>query len=211
MTTIFISGSRAISRLNSLVLQRLNNIVNQNFNIVVGDANGIDKAIQRYLVNLSYQNVTVYCSGSSCRNNLGNWAEQHITVPNHIKGRDFYTQKDLAMAKVADYGFILWDGKSIGSFNNLVKLQKQNKKVLVYFSPENGFHTINNLQSTLKLMEKCEPEIANELKAKLKNMVKAVIPRVEVAKASFNFTLASANYSLLLNNKEEVSDMLHIS
>ncbi|MEN9433478.1 MAG: hypothetical protein RLZZ422_1067 [Pseudomonadota bacterium] len=170
MTTIFISGSRSISCLSNQVLQRINNIVNQKFNIVVGDANGVDKAIQKYLASMSYPNVTIYCSGESCRNNLGNWSEQHITVPNNLKGRDFYTQKDLAMAKVADYGFILWDGKSVGSLNNLIELQEQHKKVLVYFSPKNSLYTIYNQQSLLELIEKFAILLKDQLGTKLNSM-----------------------------------------
>lgn len=95
---------------------------------MVGDAGGADKAVQKWLLEQAYSNVTVYCSGSVCRNNLGNWPTKSINVDRSLKGRDFYTQKDKAMAQVANYGLVLWDGKSQGSCNNLKELLQQNKK-----------------------------------------------------------------------------------
>jgi len=39
------------------------------------------------------------------------------------------------MARTADFGLILWDGKSKGSGSNLKELTGQDKKTLVYLSP----------------------------------------------------------------------------
>ena len=61
MQYVFVAGSRALSRLNAQVKERLDNIVKQNFTIMVGDANGADKAVQRHLAERSYQHVVVYC------------------------------------------------------------------------------------------------------------------------------------------------------
>ena len=139
MTCVFISGSRAINRLNNEIRQRLGNLTNQGFDIVLGDANGADKAVQKWLLEQEYPKVTVYCSGDSCRNNLGQWPVKTVEVSRSLRGRDFYTQKDKAMAQVADYGLVLWDGKSQGSCNNLKELLRQNKKALVYYSPRKQF------------------------------------------------------------------------
>lgn len=152
MTCVFISGSRAINRLNSDIRQRLENLTSQGFNIVVGDAGGADKAVQKWLLEQAYSNVTVYCSGSVCRNNLGNWPTKSINVDRSLKGRDFYTQKDKAMAQVANYGLVLWDGKSQGSCNNLKELLQQNKKALVYYSPEKQFFRVTSPQELNALL-----------------------------------------------------------
>lgn len=61
MHSVFVAGSRALSRLNAQVKERLDNIVKQNFAVLVGDANGADKAVQRYLAERGYRNVVVYC------------------------------------------------------------------------------------------------------------------------------------------------------
>ena len=50
MCTIFISGSRNVKSLNIDIQDRLNNILANNFLIIIGDANGVDKAVQQFLV-----------------------------------------------------------------------------------------------------------------------------------------------------------------
>jgi probable addiction module antidote protein len=47
MNTVFIGGSRHVSRLPAPAKERLDNIVKSGFHIVVGDANGADKAVQK--------------------------------------------------------------------------------------------------------------------------------------------------------------------
>lgn len=144
-TTLFISGSRHIRALNSEIKARLQNIVNNQFEIIVGDAFGVDKAVQQYLADINYSAVRVFCSGSVCRNNLGNWAIEWISVDPNLKGRAFYTEKDKAMAAQADYGFVLWDGKSQGSLNNIHELIRHQRKTLLWYAPAKKFYTITDL------------------------------------------------------------------
>ena len=49
MTKVFIAGSRQIARLPAEVKNRIDTMVDKGFQILVGDANGADKAVQRYL------------------------------------------------------------------------------------------------------------------------------------------------------------------
>ncbi len=49
MTTVFIGGSRSITRLNDTIRYTADNIMRQCFAIVIGDANGADKVVQSYL------------------------------------------------------------------------------------------------------------------------------------------------------------------
>ncbi|WP_231388734.1 hypothetical protein [Neisseria meningitidis] len=142
MRTIFFSGSRSISRLNPQIRERINNILSNNFDIVIGDANGADKAIQKFLQEQDYANVHIYFSGKIYRNNVGNW--QFVQVDSKGTGRVFYTAKDKKMAEIADYGFILWDGKSIGSLNNIAELLQLNKPSLVYHSQTKEFFKIKS-------------------------------------------------------------------
>ncbi|HMT94310.1 hypothetical protein [uncultured Thiothrix sp.] len=159
MTTVFISGSRHIRALNSEIKARLQNIVNNQFEIIVGDAFGVDKAVQHYLAAINYPTVRVFCSGSVCRNNLGNWAVEWINVDPSLKGRAFYTEKDKAMAAQADYGFVLWDGKSQGSLNNIHELLRLERKLLLWYAPEKIFHTITTTDDLQKLINKPEPKV----------------------------------------------------
>lgn len=158
MTTVFLSGSRKIGRLNSKIRQRVQNITNQSFDIIVGDANGADKALQNYLYDIGYSNVTVYCSGNKCRNNLGDWSIKKVDVPPKLRGRRFYSQKDKAMASEADYGLVLWDGTSAGAIENVLELLKHGKKALVYFSPKKAFCTVSAAEDVREMIVQCDPK-----------------------------------------------------
>lgn len=158
MTTVFVSGSRSVSRINDMIRDRIKNMMDQNLAIVVGDANGADKALQKFLAEMRYSNVVVFCSGQTCRNNIGDWEIRQITVDPKLKGRAFYTQKDKAMAAEADYGFVLWDGKSAGSISNAFELLRLTKKAVVYFAPEKSFFTVSSLEDAHQLLEKCDSE-----------------------------------------------------
>jgi len=152
MKSVFVAGSRAVSRLNSQVKERLDNIMKQNLAVLVGDANGADKAVQRYLARCHYQNVVVY-SMDGCRNNVGNWPTRLHTAPTDARrDRHYYGIKDFAMAKDATCGFMLWDGVSKGTLTNIVNLLNADKKTLLYLSPKKLFfklHTYQDLQHAL--------------------------------------------------------------
>lgn len=168
MTTVFLSGSRRLNRTNESIQEWIKNIVDQGYRIIVGDANGADKALQKFLAEIHYPQVVVFCSGQNCRNNIGHWETRQITVDTNLKGREFYTQKDKAMAAEADYGFVLWDGKSAGSISNVFELLKRNKKAVVYFSPEKRFFTVSSLNDANMLLEKCDIETFDSIKKKIK-------------------------------------------
>jgi len=167
-TVLFISGSIKINRLNKEIKNRLQNALDQNFDVVVGDANGADKALQKYLSEVNYDNVVVYCAGNVCRNNIGNWKVRRVPVDSRLKGREFYTQKDKEMAATADYGFVLWDGKSPGSFNNILELLKKNKKALVYFAPDQNFYPVSKLKDAESLLSKCDQSALDQIGKKIK-------------------------------------------
>jgi len=167
MNTVFVSGSRRIGRLNAEVRERLANITRQNYRVVVGDANGADKAVQRFFAEAHYEDVTVYCAGSRCRNNIGDWSTKNIDVDPRLKGRDYYTQKDLRMADEADYGFVLWDGKSVGSINNVMELLQRGKRALVYFSPKSQFVTVCDSDSLRSLLALCDSDDIDSMEKKI--------------------------------------------
>lgn len=145
MNKVFIGGSIRLSKINKEIKQRINNIINSKYTILIGDANGIDKSVQQYLYLKNYMNVVVFCSGDQCRNNIGHWQVKYIKAKDNLKGRDFYTLKDIEMAKDADFGMMIWDGKSSGTFNNIKNIINLNKKLLLYLSPKKQFYTITNI------------------------------------------------------------------
>ncbi len=86
MEKVFIAGSRRLARLSKEVKKRIDNIVEKGFTVVVGDANGADKAVQQYLANKCYERVIVYCMAGNCRNKLGKWAVREIKAALGAKG-----------------------------------------------------------------------------------------------------------------------------
>lgn len=140
---VFISGTAgfgttAIKELPVPVKELLNETMMFGDEILVGDCQGVDTLVQEYLKEHNYKNVTVYCSGSFCRNCLCNdWHINYVGVPSNVRletmrGRAFYELKDKAMAKDADRGIAVWDGKSQGTGNNIKNLIASDKHVLVY-------------------------------------------------------------------------------
>jgi len=167
LISVFLGGSRKINRLNKEIRERLQNIINQQFLILVGDANGADKALQRFLKERSYNNVFVYCSGNGCRNNLGNWESVKIGDESKTKNIKFYMMKDAEMANKAEYGFMLWDGKSAGTINNVLNLLSKQKKTLIYFSPKKKFYTISNIDILTQLLKSCNEEDLKKIDTKI--------------------------------------------
>jgi len=153
---VFIGGSRNITRLTKDIKDRIDNIMQKGFSILIGDANGADKSVQKYLFDKCYCDVHVFCMGNECRNNIGHWETRHITGKRNKKDYDYYSIKDLEMAMETDYGFMIWDGKSKGTLNNIINLLKENKKVLVYFSPTNEFYNLISFHELENLLSKCE-------------------------------------------------------
>jgi hypothetical protein len=153
MDSVFVAGSRALSKLNAHVKERLDNILRKEFTVLVGDANGADKAVQRYLAERGYRRVVVYCM-EVCRNNVGDWPiRSHTAGPAVKRDRHYYGIKDRAMAKDAGCGFMLWDGISKGTLTNIINLLDYDKKVLLFSAPKKKFFTLRSsaeLDQTLK-------------------------------------------------------------
>jgi hypothetical protein len=157
MTKVFFGGSRKLSSLNRAIRQRADNIVAKGFEVLIGDANGADKAMQKYLAGKGYKNVIVFCMDGACRNNLGNWRTKIVISNRDKKDFSYFAAKDKEMSEQADYGFMLWDGGSKGTLNNIINLLQSNKYVLVYFSPSKEFFTLKSPSQLENLLRKCDP------------------------------------------------------
>ena len=81
MTKVFIGGSRKIGRLGPEVRQRLDRIIEKKIQVLIGDANGADKAVQMYLRSRGYYRVQVFCMDGVCRNNVGGWGNTTCFCP----------------------------------------------------------------------------------------------------------------------------------
>jgi hypothetical protein len=168
MTKVFFGGSRKLSRLNRAIRERADNIVAKGFEVLIGDANGADKAMQKYLAEKGYQNVIVFCMDGTCRNNIGSWHTKVVTSKSEKKDFSYFAAKDKEMSEQADYGFMLWDGRSKGTLNNIINLLQCNKYVLVYFSPSKVFFTLKNGSDLQNLLRKCDPMTVKRFNRALK-------------------------------------------
>jgi len=155
MKRIFIGGSRKLGKLNHQVMVKLDSIMAHNYTVLIGDANGADKAIQTYLHRKNYDNVIVYCIENDCRNNVGNWHINLIKPPHRKRDLSFYQAKDLAMEKDSDYGFMIWDGFSKGTLHNLLNLLRNEKHTVLYFSRDKNFHTLRKVSDLRVMLTSC--------------------------------------------------------
>lgn len=169
MTKVFFSGSRKLTTLNQPIRDQVDDIVAGGVTILVGDANGADTAMQSYLAKKGYDKVTVFCTGAACRNNIGRWETRHVN-PGLKARKDFryYARKDKKMGEEATYGFVMWDGESKGALNNIVNLLKQNKKVLVYFSPSTELRPLNTRQDLASMLADGGGETLEQLEQQLR-------------------------------------------
>lgn len=153
---VFIGGSRAVSRLNAAIRTRVDDvIIRPGHTVLIGDANGADKAVQQYLAERRYPNVVVFCMEKP-RNNVGGWATRSVEPPADRKGFAYYAAKDSVMAKEAKCGVMLWDGRSKGTLNNILNLIGTEKRTLVYFSPTKEFYVLANGDDFQALLARCQ-------------------------------------------------------
>lgn len=142
MKSVFIGGSRKLARLNEQIRGKLAEITERKLHVVVGDANGADRAVQAQLRAWGYENVTVYFVGGSPRNNEGAWPIERIAPPTSARGAEYYGAKDIVMARAAEAGLMIWDGESKGTLANVKNLVRENKPVAVYLSKQRRFRNV---------------------------------------------------------------------
>lgn len=164
MKHVFAGGSRKVTRLNAEVRERLDNMVEKQLAVFVGDANGADKAIQKYLSERRYPNVLVFCTAGECRNNLGNWPIRAVKAPHSSRDFAFFTAKDAAMASEAEVGFMLWDGQSSGTIVNVARMVSSAKPVVLYISPQRAFATLKSRQDLENLIQGIRDDVAQKVR-----------------------------------------------
>tara|TARA_R110002111_G_scaffold13927_2_gene38548 strand:- start:4119 stop:4868 length:750 start_codon:yes stop_codon:yes gene_type:complete len=149
MSSVFISGSIAIKSIPRSVEESINKIIDQNIQVLVGDADGIDTMVQNYCKRCNYSNVTVYSIYSTPRYMAGKFDSKFILPKTDSKKeRELQKEKDAAMTLDSDYSFVVWDGKSKGSYNNILRAIENNKKVKIYLNTENDFLESSKITSS---------------------------------------------------------------
>ena len=150
---VFIGGSIGIDHLDYNVKDELDKYMSGELEILVGDAYGIDKLVQKYLAENLYHSVTVYASNGRVRNSIGGWKVQAIEVQSYVHGREFYTQKDMAMSTDCNFGFMIWNEESKGTQENILRLILMNKGVNVYLPYRRQMKSINCYSDYKYLLE----------------------------------------------------------
>ena len=168
MSKVFFGGSRNLGRLNPALRTRLRNLITNKHMVLVGDANGVDKAVQSFFAEEGYRNVIIYCMDGECRNNVGNWEIKSINSGGRKKDFSYYAMKDAQASLDADYGFMIWDGESKGTLNNVLNLIQQGKSALVYRSPSREFIQIRSTDDIVSLVASCPADVVEYLNKKIK-------------------------------------------
>ena len=147
----FVSGSISINSLPKAFTDELRLLKGQM--VLVGDAYGADYYVQGFVGELQIL-VTVYTIKSRPRNRRSSlFTVKQVTAPENLPEKLKQQYKDVAMAEDCDCGLVLWDGKSYGSYCNILQLIKRGKPVKVFckggWIPETEL-SIENLQRMYK-------------------------------------------------------------
>lgn len=131
---VFISGSIRIESLPKKVCDVLDIMMSKNLSILVGDAAGVDSEIQNYLNKNNYTDVNVYTIYDKARHKKSNsFKEIIVKVDESLKKeRERQIKKDEIMTSDSDYSLVIWDGKSKGSYGNILRAISQGKFVKVF-------------------------------------------------------------------------------
>lgn len=139
MKKIFICGSIAIKELDETFKKRLDDIIEKEYNILIGDAEGIDKLVQEYL-DKRYKNVTIYYVGDEPRNHINKgFGLRHVNYDEKLddkknKQREKQQFKDRKMINDCDVCCCVWNGKSKGTYENIIKILDEKKDIEIYLS-----------------------------------------------------------------------------
>ena len=128
---IFLGGSQTLTALPEEVRSRLSCRMKGGASFLIGDCKGADQLMQKYLHENGYEDVTVYVSGDEVRHNEGAWNVVYCPSSARPHSYEFYSAKDVRMAETADEAFMLWDGESHGTRENIIQMRQLGKEVTV--------------------------------------------------------------------------------
>ena len=128
---VFLGGSQTWTALPEKALSSLNCWMRRHIAFLVGDSKGADKLMQQYLHEKGYEKVTVFVSGDEVRCNEGDWNVVHCASSAQPHSDEFYSAKDIRMAEAADEAFLLWDGESHETHENIIRMRRLGKEVTV--------------------------------------------------------------------------------
>lgn len=163
MTMIFVGGSRAVVDLPDPVTERIGSIVAKEYGVLIGDAPGADVEVQSLLAGYRYDHVAVFHAGKEPRNNIGDWAAYHIPPPDDATGFAVHAEKDREMARKADFGLMIWDGGSPGTFLNVYRLALIGSPCVVYDLARRNVTTTHNVAEWRAMLDYAGPDVARQI------------------------------------------------
>ena len=83
--------------------------------------------------------MTVFCTGSTPRNNIGGWPVTRVKSDARPGTREWHSAKDREMSLLAGAGLVIWDGTSKGSGFNIRRLSDRGCPVIIYLHPAGRF------------------------------------------------------------------------
>jgi hypothetical protein len=167
MAMIFIGGSRDITVLPDPAIERISSIVSHEHGILIGDAPGVDAEVQGLLAGYGYEHVGVFHTGKEPRHNLGDWAAYHIPPPPGARGFAVHAEKDREMARRADYGLMIWDGVSPGTFLNVLRLAVVASPCVIYDTMRGRVATMYKVADWRAMLELAGTDVARAVIARM--------------------------------------------
>lgn len=149
--SVFISGSSKTQdktsqyyrkQLPKSVKSEIDSYIRRDDKILVGDAPGIDRQVQNYLVSKGYSNVVVYGPGKKVRYSANkNWKTKPVDAPQYEPmSPEWLREKDIAMTNDSTKGLavVLDKGGAKATRNNVKRLIEQSKDVKIFELSERG-------------------------------------------------------------------------
>jgi adenine-specific DNA-methyltransferase len=154
-----------VTRLDAAVKQRLDRIVAKGLPVLIGDAAGADKAVQRYLDEHGHRHVEVFAAGDPPRNKRRELAPARDIAWPLAKGIRLLRGQGPRHGAEASVGLMLWDGQSRGTLMNVLRLADRGKTVVVYVQPRKAFVDIRTPADLSDLIRTVDDRTASRLRA----------------------------------------------
>lgn len=88
---------------------------------------------------------------------------QHVDTPKSVKGFHFYAAKDREMAREADFGLMIWDGKSPGALLNVMRLVTAGKIAVLFNVPDKDVLNIKSLEMWKAFFSRCDRALQSDV------------------------------------------------
>ena len=148
---VFISGDTGNKSLTKNEMDCIKQIIENGHTILIGDSFGLERKIQKLLIQLDCHSVTVYFSGKNVRNNLGNWQTKQIVNTENLTGKTRYRLKDKTMIDDCDSAMLFWDDKSDGLETIIKQLNELKKYYLILSRTGLDFGFLNKINNMIIL------------------------------------------------------------